>query len=522
MRIGIDLDNTIINYHKLFNLECKRIIHSNKKPKDISSIFFTKEKTKNYIIKNFSLEKWIYIQNLVYAKKIHFAEIDDHFLNFLKFCKDLNYEIFIISHKTKFSNIFKNINLRNESINFLKAKKIFQRKLVKKKNIFFYSEREKKIEKIKKMKLDYYIDDLKVVLENLNKKKTNLILFSDINCKSYKTFSNWLGINKFFFGSQNFKNIIKKKYLNKEFNGYKIINNFQKSNNIIFKLKKKKILFAKFFLKKNYEFFNINKLQKFNFKFVPQLLFSSKDNKLIVVEFLEGKKIKNFNKKILKMSVEILNKLFDLKNNTFKYASSSILSYSQAVNQIEKRLQNLKLQTNTENNLISKHINNIEIFLKSVLKFNRANNLIYKKIPNNLLVLSPSDFGIHNFILKDGNLKLVDYEYMGKDDPAKLLLDILFHPRNKIDANKKKFFINYFIKKFNHDSTFTKRFFSLYYLVGIIWTLIILNVFLNKNSIKVFLGEINKNDLRERLKNSKKLLRCLMASFNRNKTKIYG
>ena len=44
--------------------------------------------------------------------------------------------------------------------------------------------------------------------------------------------------------------------------------------------------------------------------------------------------------------------------------------------------------------------------------------------------LSPSDFGFHNALLADdGNLRFVDFEYAGWDDPAKMVCDFLCQPK---------------------------------------------------------------------------------------------
>ena len=42
--------------------------------------------------------------------------------------------------------------------------------------------------------------------------------------------------------------------------------------------------------------------------------------------------------------------------------------------------------------------------------------------------LSPSDFGFHNAIQREGRLVFLDFEYFGWDDPVKLTADVLLHP----------------------------------------------------------------------------------------------
>jgi hypothetical protein len=48
--------------------------------------------------------------------------------------------------------------------------------------------------------------------------------------------------------------------------------------------------------------------------------------------------------------------------------------------------------------------------------------------------LSPSDFGFHNALLaEDGNLRFIDFEYAGWDDPAKLVCDFFCQPELPVD-----------------------------------------------------------------------------------------
>ena len=41
---------------------------------------------------------------------------------------------------------------------------------------------------------------------------------------------------------------------------------------------------------------------------------------------------------------------------------------------------------------------------------------------------SPSDFGYHNALVKDGVVRFLDFEYAGRDDPAKLVCDFFCQP----------------------------------------------------------------------------------------------
>lgn len=61
--------------------------------------------------------------------------------------------------------------------------------------------------------------------------------------------------------------------------------------------------------------------------------------------------------------------------------------------------------------------------------------------PPEHLTLSPSDFGLHNALVRaNGHLVFVDFEYFGWDDPVKLTADVLLHPGMALSAPLREHF----------------------------------------------------------------------------------
>ena len=57
--------------------------------------------------------------------------------------------------------------------------------------------------------------------------------------------------------------------------------------------------------------------------------------------------------------------------------------------------------------------------------------------------LSPSDFGFHNALLDDeGKLTFLDFEYAGRDDPAKLVSDFFCQPEVPVPLSLHAHFID--------------------------------------------------------------------------------
>lgn len=189
MIIGLDLDNTIINYERSFLLNAKKIklISSNFEgtKKDIKSIVINK-KHGNY--------KWEKLQGLVYGKSIYDAKIYNGLKSFLEYFSKNN-QIYIISHKTIFAHHDKNHTpLRESAINFLKERKIICPKSeFNINNLIFCNTLNEKVNKIKEKECDIFVDDLEKVFNSNNfPNKCLKILFTPSQKNSQ--FSSWFKI----------------------------------------------------------------------------------------------------------------------------------------------------------------------------------------------------------------------------------------------------------------------------------------------------------------------------------------
>ena len=185
--IGIDFDNTIINYVYVF----KKILKQNKIPfgKSLNKEIFRKKIIKKYN-ENFytKIQSEIYGENILYAQKFRNLKRN---LNYLKG----KYHLVLISHKTKYPISGKKVNLRKQALLWLNNNHLYgSKKIFNKKNVFFEQTIDKKIKKIKKLKCNYFIDDLNVILDRLPS-NINKIKFGS-KSKKYKFFLNWKNISK--------------------------------------------------------------------------------------------------------------------------------------------------------------------------------------------------------------------------------------------------------------------------------------------------------------------------------------
>ena len=189
IRLGIDFDNTIVEYDNLFNkiaLEYKLIDRKTKTNKiDLREILRSRGEE----------ELFTNIQGEVYGKRILEADSSKGVIAALK---NLNYsEIkpFIISHKTKTPYKGPKYDLHKAARDWLTRNNFFNKDGLNwnKKDVYFEVSKEKKIKRILSLNCTHYIDDLPEILELLPKSISRILY--DPNSiyleKNFLRLSNW-------------------------------------------------------------------------------------------------------------------------------------------------------------------------------------------------------------------------------------------------------------------------------------------------------------------------------------------
>jgi len=180
MKIGIDLDNTIISYD---NLLYKLAVENDYIYPDTRR----NKKTIRDIIRKLpgGEIKWQKLQALIYGPMIGGAELINGVSDFFKFCKNKHIKVNVISHKTEYANYdTTGTNLRITALDWMEKHDFFNRVSfgLSKSDIFFESTRKEKIERIIKQRSTHFIDDLKeTFLEPTFPKNVKKILFANFN-----------------------------------------------------------------------------------------------------------------------------------------------------------------------------------------------------------------------------------------------------------------------------------------------------------------------------------------------------
>jgi len=203
LNIGIDLDNTIISYGDIFHrLAIEKQYISFDVPKNKKIIRDTIRLLPDGEI------KWQKLQGLVYGPMILHATFIKGVFEFIKKALLNQCKIYIVSHKTNFSQYDPTkTNLRNAALMWMEKKSFFDPNYLglKKDNIFFENNRLEKIKKIEELNCTHFIDDLEeTFLEPSFPNHIHKILyspFSEVVLNDIATFQTWERIRIHIFGS---------------------------------------------------------------------------------------------------------------------------------------------------------------------------------------------------------------------------------------------------------------------------------------------------------------------------------
>lgn len=177
MIIGVDFDNTIVDYGELLHkLALERNYIDQSLQKDKKTI-------RDSIRTLFDGElKWRELQAEMYGKRMAEAIPFTGVLDFFHKCKQKGIETLIISHKTKFSNLTGNgADFHKNALDWLHNNDFLETNKtgLNRDRIFFNPDRDGKIKCIIKSGCNVFIDDLKEVFEDSSfPEETRKILFS--------------------------------------------------------------------------------------------------------------------------------------------------------------------------------------------------------------------------------------------------------------------------------------------------------------------------------------------------------
>jgi hypothetical protein len=164
MRIGLDLDNTIIYYDDAFVTAARG---RGLVPAGFSG---TKQQVRDHIRSLPEGEiSWQKLQGHVYGAGIAQAAIFPGASDCIKKARAGGHQLFIVSHKTEFGHYDDSkTNLREAALFLLEAHGFFDSLGFSKNDISFHATRREKVDTIHSLSLDWFVDDLVEVYEEEN------------------------------------------------------------------------------------------------------------------------------------------------------------------------------------------------------------------------------------------------------------------------------------------------------------------------------------------------------------------
>lgn len=196
MRIGIDFDNTIICYDKVFDSAARRrgLVPSDWMGSKIAVRDHLRSKPGGELA-------WQGLQGWVYGKGIGNAELFPGVRDFLATCRQTGSDVYIVSHKTQFGHQdSERTDLRAAAREWLRTSGLIgaEASPVAASNVHFEDTLSAKVERLAGLELDIFIDDLVDVFEQPHfPRNIRSILFGGAatNCGShYKLIGTWAEI----------------------------------------------------------------------------------------------------------------------------------------------------------------------------------------------------------------------------------------------------------------------------------------------------------------------------------------
>ena len=523
MVIGIDLDNTIIDYNNAFRYTALNlnILSKDWIKKNISnsSVYYQKSLIKKQILslKNGNY-KWEALQGQVYGRYIHLALIFPGVVNFLIHCKNRSEKVHIISHKTDYGHHdYAGIPLRKSALGFLKKNNLLNGDYgITIKDIIFCNSRKEKVNKISELKCNYFIDDLIEVFEEPefpeNTKKILFDIQSKYNC-DYGARS-WREINKTVFSKIEKFDIAAyvENGINKKVKSVKNIKG--RGNSDVYKIEMESghdyagkyypdMTFdcRKRLLKESnaYKFLHSNKIE-----LVPKNIFADENLNFGLNEWINGLEINQINDSHINSAVEFIYSLAKLSKETrykkFSLASSACISGKMIEEQIIERYSEINEYADINLGLRRFLEGKFSQYFKKILTASKKiwPGSFEEYLQNYYQFLSPSDFGFHNALLTKDSLFFFDFEYFGWDDPVKLSCDFILNPGMSLTNSQKKLWLRKIKDIFSSDTYFKDRLRASYCLYGLCWCLIQLKIFCEDDVDKRNLNTSAGHDLEKK------------------------
>lgn len=264
---------------------------------------------------------------------------------------------------------------------------------------------------------------------------------------------------------------------------------------------------------------------------IPRPVAINSEESCAIYEFVQGDKIlaEDLVTRDIAQAVDFLRRLKDLSKTTQSYgfaaASDACFSIKEIIASIDGRLERFgKIEEDLQYLELRSFLENdfrpfFAVLVDWARQYCAQKGISFEnEITLEERTLSPSDFGFHNALRgPDGRIIFLDFEYFGWDDPAKTVVDLLWHPAIVLTEPLKKEFVRLMLETFGENKQLEQRVALVYPLFGLKWCTIILNEFVaNDFSRRVYAAGDSLDRERicaEQLRKAKQLFREIKKTY---------
>jgi hypothetical protein len=190
MKIGIDLDNTLICYDQAFLRVGKEegiLPPSFDGNKSAVKRALLAERPDGYL--------WEALQGLVYGRRIDAAVLFEGVAEFLELCRQRGDTVAIVSHKTERAHHDPSLtDLRAAALKWMESRDFFGASGLglERSNVYFEGTRDEKVRRIRALDCGLFIDDLPDVLSHVEMSPVcRKILFGSDRQSEFEQYASW-------------------------------------------------------------------------------------------------------------------------------------------------------------------------------------------------------------------------------------------------------------------------------------------------------------------------------------------
>lgn len=159
MQIGIDFDNTIVSYDRLFH---RVAVEAGLIPSDLSA---TKISVRDYLRSVDREDDWTEMQGHVYGARMAEADVFPGVIEFLRRARCERLDVCIVSHKTRYPFRGQQYSLHQAARDWIDlALSDETGPLVPADRVFFELTKQEKLRRIADLRCDCFVDDLPEIL----------------------------------------------------------------------------------------------------------------------------------------------------------------------------------------------------------------------------------------------------------------------------------------------------------------------------------------------------------------------